>query len=80
MRRFSAGVALTLALLAAPMAASADTPEPVSPVNSTEDSVTLAETGAGDRALIGLGVVGGVLLVGAGAVMAIHTGRSRSRH
>jgi hypothetical protein len=79
-RRFAAGVAVTIALLGAPVAASADTPEPVAPVTSNQSEVTLAETGAGDRALIALGVVGGVLLVGAGAVMAVHTGRSRSRH
>lgn len=62
-----------LAGLAGP--AAADVP----PADPPSHGVELAATGAGDRALIGLGVVGGVLLIG-GAVAIAVTPRRSSDH
>jgi hypothetical protein len=62
-----------LAGLAGPVAAD------VPPADPPSHGVELAATGAGDRALIGLGVVGGVLLIG-GAVAIAVTPRRSSDH
>ncbi len=74
--RLATVVALTIgaSLVGAAPAAFADAPESDSP-----SSTQLAETGAGDRALIGLGIVGGVLLVGGSAVFAL-TVRRNTEH
>ena len=74
--RLAAVVALTVGVSLAGVApaALADVPETDSP-----STTQLAETGAGDRALIGLGIVGGVLLVGGSAVFAL-TVRRNTEH
>lgn len=62
-----------MAGLASPAAAD------IAPIDPPPHSAELAATGAGDRALIGLGVVGGVLLIG-GAVAIAATPRRSSDH
>lgn len=60
-------VATGLLLGAATPAAAVET----DPADGSPDSVQLAETGAGDRALIGLGIAGGVLLLGGAVTIAV---------
>lgn len=67
-------IALGAMLLGAAPAAVAVHPDTDSPSTSH-----LAETGAGDRALIGLGIVSGVLLAG-GAVAIALTPRRNTEH
>lgn len=74
--RFATAITIVLGttVLGAAPAAVAVHPDTDSPSTSQ-----LAETGAGDRALIGLGIVGGVLLVGGSAVFAL-TVRRNTEH
>lgn len=69
------GVMATGLLTGLAWPAAADVP----PTDPPSQGVELAATGAGDRALIGLGVVGGVLLIG-GAVAIAATPRRSSDH